>query len=599
MARSWASRLAPAAIFQFCFIGAVAMVKPATNALVLSRYQAAVMPWLYLTAAVVTGGLALAGSRWGRRGSPERLAVTGVLASLAFLAGLRLDVPLTPLAAYLFVEAFATQVSLSFWGVMGDAFDAREARRAFTWVNGIGMSGAIVGGFLAQVAARTAGAPALLAGGAGLLGAGAVAFRFHRAEASPPRPAQSVLASVRTVVELPYASLLAGLVLGFSLIQQLTDFVFRQRAVELLGEADMADVFASHQLWTGVFCVVFQLVAAEWLLRRLGILRYVAVVPALLAVLAVLAGVWASVWGAWALKLFESAASWSLLPVAVQLLYAPLPDEQRDGVRRTIDGLLRKVGMGLAGLVLAVSAALGLWGVLGVVLATCAALGWVLWRIRPRYLEALHLRVGGPAAAQANLVGSERELLGDVLRSPSPERALRAAELLDYAGALDESHVRTMLSHHHERVQTRGVRLAERLSDASLARGLEVLVQTGARRPRDAAAWALGRCSPERARAVLPALLASDDVGLSTAAVGGLLTLKGEAHPQALAVLERLFARGGTAPVAERREVARLIGRLGDPAHAPRLSRYLDDGDVTVRQVAITATGEGRHLALA
>ncbi|MDX2013108.1 MAG: cyclic nucleotide-binding domain-containing protein [Myxococcaceae bacterium] len=598
MARGWASRLAPAAAFQFCFIGAVAMLKPATNALVLSRFQAAAMPYLYLTAALVTGTLAVLGAKWGRRSSPAGLAVVGALASIAFLVGVRFGVPLVPLAAYLFAEAFATQVSLGFWGTVGEAFDAREARRAFTWINGVGMSGAIAGGFLAQLAARTAGAPMLLAGGAALLGLGALAFRFHRTDGQKVAPARSAVASVRTVVELPYASLLAALVLGFSLIQQLTDFVFRQRAVELLGEADMADVFASHQLWTGVFCVVFQFVAAEPLLRRLGILRYVAIVPATLAGLTVLSGVWASVWGAWALKLFESAASWSLLPVAVQLLYAPLPDELRDGVRRTIDGLLRKVGMGVAGIVLlAVSAALGLWGVLAVVLLVCAGLGVVLWKIRPRYLEALHLRVAGQA--ENNLVGTELSLLGETLRSPSPERALRAAELLEYAGALDESHVRVMLAHAHERVQTRGVQLAEAMRAAGLAKLLEPIVQAGARRPRDAAVWALARLAPDRARVVLPPLLVRDDIGLVTSAVGGLLSLRGEPHDGALGVFDRLLERGGSAPTQERREVARLLGRLGNPTHAALLARYLDDGDASVRQVAIAATGEGLHVELA
>jgi hypothetical protein len=377
----------------------------------------------------------------------------------------------------------------------------------------------------------------LLAGGAGLLILGALAYRFHRGDGTGAAPSRSAVASVRTVIELPYASLLALLVLGFSLIQQLTDFVFRQRAVQLLGEADMADVFASHQLWTGVFCVVFQFVAAEPLLRRLGILRYVAVVPGVIAALTVLSGVWPSVWGAWALKLFESAASWSLLPVAVQLLYAPLPDDVRDGVRRTIDGLLRKVGMGVAGVVLlAVSAAVGPWGVLVAVLSVCAGLGVVLWKIRPRYLEALHLRVAGQT--QANLVGAELSLLGEMLRSPSPERALRAAELLEYAEAIDESHARVMLGHPHERVQARGVEVAEALRASALAKPLEALVQSGARRPRDAAVWALARLAPERARVVLPPLVVRDDIALVTAAVGGLLSLQGEKHPGALGVFE-------------------------------------------------------------
>lgn len=598
MARSWARRLAPAAAFQFCFIGAVAMLKPATNALVLSRFQSTAMPWLYLTAAIVTGTLAIAGARLGgRRRSPGFLALLGGVASFAFLLAVKFDVPFTSLGAYLFTEALATQVSLAFWGTVGEAFDARESRRAFTWINGVGMSGAIAGGFLAQVAARVAGAPALLFGGGALLLAGFAAFRFHQSEGASAPMARGGLASVRTVLEMPYASLLAVLVLGFSLIQQLTDFVFRQRAVELLGEADMADVFASHQLWTGVFCVVFQFVAAEPLLRRLGILRYVALVPGFIAVLTLVSWAWPSVWGAWALKLFESAASWSLLPVAVQLLYAPLPDDVRDGVRRTIDGLLRKAGMGVAGvLLLAVSATVGLSGVLASVLVACAALGVVLWRIRPRYLEALHVRVAG--VETNNLVGTE-QLLAEALRAPSPEKALRAAELLEYANVIDETHIRLMLAHPHERVQTRGVQLAERLQTTAVARQLEVLVGTGARRPRDAAVWALARLAPERARVVLPPLLTSEDVGVVTAAVGGMLSLPGQKDGRAVAAFTKLVERAGRAPVSERREVARLLGRLGDPDHSAILGRYLDDADGSVRQVAITATGEGLHLELA
>ncbi len=597
--RRWIRRLAPAALFQFCFIGAIAMLKPATNALVLSRFQSSAMPWLYLGAALLTGALALNPFRTSRRPvSPGWLALLGSIASVAVLAGVHLEVPLVPLVGYLFAEAFATQVSLAFWGSVGDAFDAREARRAFTWINGVGMSGAIAGGFLAQVAARLAGANALLPGAAVLLAAGFVAYRFHQSDASATGVRKTAVASMRTVVELPYATLLAALVLGFSVVQQLTDFVFRQRAVELLGEADMADVFASHQLWTGVFCVVFQFVAAESLLRRLGILRYVAIVPVVIAALAVVSGVWPSVWGAWALKLFESAATWSLLPVAVQLLYAPLPDDVRDGVRRTIDGVLRKAGMGVAGVVLLFLAGpVGLWGVLGAVVVVCVAQVVTLWRIRPRYLEALHHRVAG--AQSANLVGNEVQLLNETLRAPTPERALRAAELLEYAAALDEGHVKVLLAHPHERVQTRGVGLAEKLRATGVTRSLEGLIASGARRPRDAAIWALARLAPERAKLVLPPLLSNADVGVVTSAVGGLLLLRGPKNAKALERFHGLVVRGATAPVAERREIARLLGRLGDPEHAGFLSRYLDDADATVRQVAIAATGEGLHLELA
>ena len=605
MARSWSSRLWPAAGFQFCFIGSVAMLKPGANALTLSRFNASALPWLYIGAAVIAGGLALLGGEGKRRRNPGYLVLVGALISLGLAAGLWLSLPMVALAAYLFSEAFATQVSLAFWGSMGDAFDAREARKAFSWINGIGMSGAIAGGFLAQMLARTAGALALMvAGGLFLIGA-AVAWNFHRPEldqVAPSRAAAARRAGWREVLAAPYTQLLGVLVLGLSSLQQLTDFIFRERAAQKLVEADMADLFAAHQLWTGVFCVAFQFFLAELLLRKLGILKYAAVVPATLAALTI--GAWAmpSVWSAFALKVFEAASSWSLMPVAIQLMYAPLPDEMRDGARRTIDGLVRKAGMVIAGLsILALAAAVGLAGVFTLSLLVCAGVGYALFKIRPLYVEAVHARVAGLAVV-SSFEGEER-LLSEAIKSSSPEHALRAADLLARTGLLAEVHVRQLLLHRQERVQERGVALADAMGLGSLARPLEGIIASGSRRPRDGAIWALARLAPDRAREVLPPLLSQTDIGVLTATIGGLLILEGPVHLEAQRLLDALLGRGIDAPAAERREVARLLGRLGKPGVSGAISRglvaYLDDSDVSVRRVAIEAVGEGRSVELA
>ena len=605
--RSWASRLAPAAAFQFCFIASVAMLKPGANALTLSRFQSGALPWLYMAAAVIAASLALLGGDGKRRRHPGYLVIGGAFVSFALALGVWLELPLVALGAYLFAEAFATQVSLAFWGAMGDSFDAREARRAFSWINGIGMSGAIAGGFLAQVLARTTGALALLAAGGLFLVGGAIAWRFHRVEIEGKSASVRGLMPVaragwREVLRAPYTQLMGLLVLGLSLLQQLTDYVFRERAVHQLVEADMADLFAAHQLWTGVFCVVFQFVLAEALLRKLGILKYAGVVPALLAVLTL--GAWAipSVWSAFALKVFEAAASWSLMPVAIQLMYAPLPDEMRDGARRTIDGLVRKGGMVVAGvLILALANAVGLGGIFVLCLLVCGGVGWTLFLIRPRYIEAVHDRVAGLEATGA-FEGEER-VLSEAILSSSPEHALRAADLLERTGLIAEGHVRQLLVHKQERVQERGVLLADRLQYRGLTKQLEAIIVSGSRRPRDAAIWALARLAPDRARLVLPPLLSQIDIGILTAAIGGLLILDGPAHPSAERLLEGLIARGSDAPPAERREVARLIGRLGKPGPQPRLAKalvtYLDDSDASVRRVAIEAAGDGKYVELA
>lgn len=597
MARSWVARLWPAALFQFCFIGAVSMMKPGATALMLARWQADALPWLYMTASLVTGTVAIL--RVGRRANPGLIAFVSGLAALALAAGLSLGAPAFRLVAYLFAEAFATLVSLAFWNALTDAFDAREARRAFTWVNGIGMSGAIVGGFSAQVLSRSFGALGPLVAGGGLLVVGSFAWRFHRSDQDPsPEKADAPRTPLKQVVTAPYTRLIAGLVLGFAVLQVFTDFAFNARAVSQLSEAQMADLFAAHQLWTGVACAIFQFALAEVLLRRLGVVRYAGIAPVGMAALALVAWVVPSVWSAWALKVFEGAMSWALLPVAVQLLYAPLADDVRDGARRTIDGFLKKGGTGIAGvLLLAIARAVGVQAVFALLVAGCAGLVVALARLRGRYVEAVHERVAG--VQPGGIFDAEERVLVEALKAPSSERAWRAAELLELAGLVQERHVQLMLAHPGERLQEKGVALAVERQLTGLTKALELLVATGARRPRDAATWALAKLNPDRARVVLPPLLDSSDPGSQAAAVGGLLTLPGAPDARARAGLERLLERGATAPAAERREVARLLGRLGQPEHARALQRYLDDGDPSVRRVALTAVGQGRYVELA
>ena len=428
----------------------------------------------------------------------------------------------------------------------------------------------------------------------------ASAFVWHRSglEARRPLTALAGRAATRSYVRThAYPKQLGLVVLGFSVLSVLADFVFRQRAGATMKEAELAQLFASAQTWTGVICVVFQLFLAERLLRRLGILKYLALVPGTLGLLAIVSAVLPSVWSAWSLKLFEGAASLSLLPVGFQLLYAPLPDDVRDGVRSAIDGFLRKGGLAVGGLLLLVTGAWAPASVLPLfVVVLCVLTAVLLLRLRPLYVEALHARVAGAA----NAVELDSLMLGEALRSHSPERALRAVDLLEHAGISLEAYVPGLLAHPHERVQERGVQALERLSVTTAGPQLEELIANGMRRPRGEAMWALARLHPDRARVVLPLLLSSTDVGDRCAAIGAMLTLPDQEKGSAAAkALDGLLDHGANAPVVERREVARLLGRVKDPAMAQALSRYLEDGDGTVRRVAIAAVGAGGYNALA
>ncbi|SEK52949.1 Cyclic nucleotide-binding domain-containing protein [Stigmatella aurantiaca] len=600
---SWVQRLWPAAVFQFALIAGVTQLKTAANALVLSRFESHALPYLYLVGALMTAVLTVLprARQDSRLESPGLITVMGSVIALGLAAGLSAGQRLPALALYLFADTFTTFVSLRFWGRMASSFDAREARRAFTILNGFGMGGGIIGGLLVQALAVRLGTSVVVASGAlGLLAAGIV-FHFNmRAVLIVPRSrhASTTAAPWLYFAQSPYAQVLGALGIAFAVLSSFVDYLFRLRVEGTMSEDSLAALFGSLQLWIGLFCVGFQLLLAERLLGRLGLLRYLALVPLVLAPLAIATLATPLLWPVHLLRLVETAVNYSILPVGIQLLYAAVADEQREAVRSAVDGLLRKAGVVLAGLLLIGAGRTATGATMAVaVVGLCIALVVLLLRLKPAYVEALEERVGASVEDEVEVGGETQKLLVEALGASAPERVLRAVDMLAQAEVPLRAHLPALLGHSNERVVERGVELALELGAYETSPTLERLVEEGPRRPRDQAVWALARLSPGRAERLLPSLLEHPDIGLRCAAIGAMIHSQG--HSAALSALSALLARGMQAPVAERREVARLLGRLGDTRFAAPLAQYLSDADSSVRRVAIDASGVGQYLELA
>ncbi len=615
-------RIAPAAAFQICFLAAVTLLKPAANALVVARFRPEALPFLYVGSAALTAAVTAAAAMLGRRTKkePMRLALAGAAVAAVTSIALWFGLSSSALLLYLFAESFTTLLAIVFWGAMGDVFDPRESRRAFTLIGGFAMTGAILGGALSQGLARWAGTVTLVAMAAVMLLGAALAFRFHHRLNVAPRALSTnggtgaangrgragaqgragdepdVWSFLRTH---PYPIALAGLVGVLSVLTPLADFVFRERASRTLGEDELAVHFGTQQLWLGIVCTLFQFLLAGRLLHHLGLLRYLALIPAVLLPFAVLVVVVPDpLWPASVLKLVESAFTLSIVPVAVQLLYAPIPDGVRDRVRALVDGLVKKGGLAVGGILL-IAAGPWLSGPVPAVLllAVCAVAAFAWWRLRPAYVAALQSQLGDAPAELPEWDTRSQGLLVSALSAPEPERVLNALSLLESSGnEVVRPHLALLLAHPSDRVVERGVRLAAQTGAQESVVALERVLGSAARRPRAEAAWALGRLAPARARVLLPLLVHTDDPGTRCAALGAL-AMVGDA--QAITLLEGMAARAESAPVAERRELARLYGRLPDPRWTVPLERALEDGDASVRNLALVSVGQGGYLALA
>ncbi len=158
--------------------------------------------------------------------------------------------------------------------------------------------------------------------------------------------------------------------------------------------------------------------------------------------------------------------------------------------------------------------------------------------------------------------------------------------------------VRMLLAHPSERVRHRGVLLSAEFGLTEVVPKLRSLVGSDVRRPRDEAVVALARLDSD-ARGFLAPLLGSSDPGLRGAAVAALVPgeLRDGAHGPATAALDALVQQLD-ASEGERRELARLLGRLPGTRWAAGLDRLVDDPDPGVRRLAIAAAGECRRLQL-
>ncbi|MHB8417186.1 MAG: cyclic nucleotide-binding domain-containing protein [Myxococcales bacterium] len=576
------------------------LLKVSANAVLIARAAATWLPVLYVLSALTTGLLAVAIARLPRRhaAAPPSWSLAGSAALLlaAWLSLGRLGaVGLS--ALYLGAEAFATLVSLRYWEAMGHAFDARQARRLFTLLGASGMAGAVLGGALCPALARSGSAAALLPASAGLmLLTGLFGEAFARGKAAAPvrRPPRARSAALDLLRRDGYVRGLSFCALLLAVLTAVTDYLFRRRAGASLGEGGLASLFGELNLVVGLVAVAFQLGLAQRVLTRFGIFRYLTLPPAGVAAASGLSIFVPGLSPIFFAKAIENAGSLSVTQSGFQLLYGPIAPELQGSARGLVDGLMKKVGFALGGVLLLSLGTRCSDAVLGFAsVGVAAACGLALLRQKPRYVAALaqRLTAGRPLAGGA-LDADARRLLAGELRSPEPRRALNALELLGSDAAFDPGPVLgPLLAHPAERVREAAVRLAASSGAvAELPRLLEMAEHEPARRPRDEAVRALASLlPPEAARERLGALVGSEDPGLRAAAVEALWKLGEAGQRMAREGLERTLA--GTSP-PERREAARLVGRLGSDLAAVKLGELLLDPDSSVRALACASAAQ-------
>jgi len=389
-----------AALFFFCVLTALMILRPAREALGMQRGMDAIR-WLFVGTVVVTFAV---NPLFGLLVSRLRRFAFTVATYLFFAAGLMGFYALLVFAPaqvgehsgqvfYVWFSVFNLFATMLFWALMADRFTLEQSRRLFGAIAVGGTLGAIIGPWLASLLARPLGTAALLPLAAGFLGLALLAAwwlaRLPAAADAGARAAEheviggSAWEGFVAVTRSPYLLAICAYVLIVAIVATLVYFTRLQMVAALGTDLDRrTTVFAQIDMITQAATLALQGLVAGHVMKRLGTSVALALLPAITALGFLGLAIAGSLAALVAFEALFRAVQRGLMRPARETLFTTVSRSDRYKAKAFIDtfvyrtgdvvgaqteGLLGRLGMGLAALAafavpLAVAwMALGLW----------------------------------------------------------------------------------------------------------------------------------------------------------------------------------------------------------------------------------------------
>jgi ATP:ADP antiporter, AAA family len=392
-----------AALYFFCILTALMVLRPAREALGMQRGIEEVR-WLFVGTAVVT---LLVNPVFGLLVSRYRRLVFITATYLFFavsLLGFHAVLVLAPEAIgvrsgqvfYVWFSVFNLFATMVFWALMADRFSLEQSKRFFALIAVGGTSGAIFGPALASVLVGPLGTPGLLLVSVGFLLL-AIAAAWTVATLQPERTpgdadrlpgvhegaviGGSAWAGFRAVFQSGYLLGIAGYVIILAIMSTFIYFTRLQMVAALGDDLDLRTLmFARIDMITQAATLVLQAIVAGHLMKRLGVHVTLVLLPVTVALgfigLALVASLVV-------LVIFEAvfrAVQRAITRPARETLYTVVSREDKYKSKAFIDtfvfrtgdvagaqaeGLLGRLGMGIAALASVVVPLAAVWAALG------------------------------------------------------------------------------------------------------------------------------------------------------------------------------------------------------------------------------------------
>ena len=568
------------------------ILKPIRAGLFLQNFPSSDLPYAYMLTALFAGTIATLVFRFGQRVSLLSLMTVtnlGIIATLIYFRwAMTREVGFLPYAYFVYVQIVSVLATTQFWLLAGRVYDSRQAKRTYGLLGAGAISGAMAGslvpGFLSDRLSTDSMLLICIAICIGLILLSHAAWNHRRQTSVRRRDERKRDASrdrlgglCRMVSGSRHLRLMAALIMLTLVGSQLAEWQLNDAVQTYYSGLEpveqgrqINEFFGRFYLVTNVLGIVLQVFATGFVVRHLGILAGVLLLPAGLFAGALGVVLLPGLVMATVARGNDAALRYSMNRTSMELLYLPLSPTIRERLKIFVDVFLDRLGRALAGvLILVLTSAylpFGLRGTALMIMVVTATSIVIAFAVRRTYVNEFRRQLERSEVDLSQITNfvtdpASVQMLVDALGSPEERRIRYALKLLQSTKGVDfAAELLPLLSHPSPIVRCEAARTLPALDD-DLVETAERLLSDTAAQVRFASLDYLLTRSQQTGLDRLHEMLRHADERIRVAAASWAAEHAPPDFNASTEVVESLLARS----VASRIAGAELASRLPEP----------------------------------
>ncbi len=611
-------------LYLFFMTAATIIGRTAADTMFLSKFDLSNLSYMYLAISISLSFFGIIYHRIVDRFRKDRLTYVVTTLLIALVIGSRLaldmDIPLIYPLIFVGYEVFNFLLILQFWTFTNDILDTRQAKRLLGFIGSAGILGGMASGFGIKGVVGYTGTANLIYLYAGFMAVCLILVQIiaHRefneleiaARTEKKKPAKSEQKSIRNIFHLKLIAVSVGII---TMVLIFIDYQFKVIITRYYQNEELAAFLGQFYGYTGIIALGFQLFLSSKILSKLGILVSLLILPVFLLLSSLTLLFADSIPGTLA---FGSLAV-TLIPVltaavfaksndkifsdtiyssASQLMYVPLHANIRGRAKVFIDGIIKPLSKGLGAVLLILSVHFYpvsvqeiSWAVV-ISLLICIV---VMFMVKNEYMKSLFSTLTGHQIDFKNIDfnvsdSSTISILVNGLESTDDRRALYCLDALkNIEGFYLIPHLLMMLVHPSPGVRVEALKILETITPPDARADVLRLLDERDEGVKVQAILTLAAYGDDENMKRLLAFLLDENLEVKGAAIAGLMQHYGiDGIFYSVDIFKQMM---GSLRIDERKEVARIIGRIGAKNFYKPLVKLLEDPSKEVQAYAIEA----------